>query len=281
MWNDFVTELRKLAAQRKNYVVFGGLALVTALMIVIVSQQGQGGYQARIMREAGASLANMLDGMYFARMVLLPMNLMILPIFICTVAGDLVAGELQEGCLKLYAARPRSRFSILFTRIAAMAVFTGAICAATSALALLVGLAIYGAPGTQLVLLDQRTTGAEFTILSPGDAGWRMAADFVYRIFSLLALGSVTLFFSCFFKRMTSATVAGITVYFACYFVGIMPYTEDVRPYLLTTAMNNDMFLWLDPVPAQLVLLSLGKLLAWILAFSGLSLAAFTYRDLA
>ena len=281
MWNDFVTEFRKLVAQRKNYVVFGGLALVTVMMIFIVHPQGQDGYQQRMMREAGTTLANMLDGLYFARMVLLPMHLMILPIFICTVAGDLVAGELQEGCLKLYAARPRSRFSILFTRIAAMMAFTAVICALTSFLALLVGVLLYGMPGPQLILLDQKLTGAEFSILSAEQTGRRMLADFVYRVFSLMALGSLTLFFSCIFKRMTTATVMGITIYFACYFVGLMPQTEDIRPYLLTTLMNSDMYLWLDHVPLQLLTLTFGKMLACTLAFCGLSLAAFTYRDLA
>lgn len=281
MLNDFIAELRKLFAQRKNYVVFGGLALVMILSIINFHSAGHGGYHERMMREAGTTLANMLDGMYFARFVQLVMNYIILPIFICTVAGDLVAGELQEGCLKLYAARPRSRFSILSCRIAAMFVFTCVICALTGALSLGVGLLVYGMPGAQLVLLDQKIVGSEFSILSPQQTLHRIGADLVYQVFSQMALGSLTLFFSCIFKRMTTATVAGITVYVACYFVAMTPDADAIRPYLLSTVMNSDMYLWLGDIPWNRIAFSFCHLMGYILLFCGLSLTAFTYRDLA
>lgn len=281
MWNDLITEVRKLLAQRKNYVVFGGLALSMILFILNLHSRGMSGFQQTMMREAGTTLDHMLDGLYYARLVLVPMNLMVLPIFICTVAGDLVAGELQEGCLKLYAARPRSRFRILFTRILAMFVFACGVCAAVGGAALGVGVLIYGMPGTQLVFLDQSMVGSEFIILTPHQAMERIGADAVYRVFSLMALGSMTLFFSCIFKRMTTATVTGITVYVCCYLIGLMPDAQPIRPYLISTVMNSDMYLWLGEVPWQRLILSFSNLCAYILIFCGLSLTAFTYRDLA
>lgn len=202
MWNDFITELRKLFAQRKNYVVFGGLLLIIVLMMASLHSRDLTHYQDKIMWDAGTSLAKMLDGMYFSRLILLPMNLMVLPIFICTVAGDLVAGELQEGSLKLYAARPRSRFSILFCRILAMIVFTSIVCFVCSVISLLVGVVFYGWPDVQLILLKREIVGADFVILSAKQASERMVLNGIYRIFSLFALGSVTLFFSCIFKRI-------------------------------------------------------------------------------
>lgn len=281
MWNDFIGELVKLRAQRKNWVVFGGFALVTALIIISLRSSGMAGYQEHVMRQAGVSLKDMLDGLYFARLVLMPMSLMILPVFVCTVAGDMVAGELQEGCLKLYAARPRSRFRILFTRILAMTIFTGAVCAVIGAAALAIGVLLYGQPGTQIVLLDPNLVNADFSVLTASQATKRMAVEVVYRIFSLMALGCITLFFSCIFKRMTIATVAGITVYFACYFVQAMPEAASIRPYLLTTVMNSGMYLWLDTIPWQRVGFSFCHLMVYALIFCGMSLVAFTYRDLA
>lgn len=281
MWNDFICELRKLLAQRKNYVVFGGLVLVMLLCMLVVHSATNGGYQQRMMRDAGTTLASMLDGMYYTRLVMIPMHLMILPIFICTVAGDLVAGEMQEGCLKLYAARPRSRFSILFCKILAMLVFTLLVCGAAGAFTLGAGTLLYGWPGTQLVILDPRTAGSDFSILSADEATLRLGVDLVYRVFALMALGSLTLFFSCIFKRMTTATVTGITIYFACHCVGLLPQAEEIKPYLMTTAMNNDVFLWLTTVPWQRVVCDFGHLLVYVVVFCGLSLAAFVYRDLA
>lgn len=281
MWNDFVAEMLKLQAQRKNLVVFAGFALVTLLIMLSLYYSGMSSRHLRTVHEAGASLSDILDGLYFARLVLLPMALMILPIFICTVAGDMVAGELQEGCLKLYAARPRSRGSIIITRILAMTAFTFAVCLALTVVALLFGTLVYGMPGLQLVLLDPSLTDSEFSFMSAPQALKRLGVEMIYRVFSLLALGCMTLFFSCIFRRMTTATVVGVTVYFACYFVQMMPDAASIRPYLLTTVMNSANYLWLDMIPWQRLFFSFLHLLGYIVFFGGMSLVAFTYRDLA
>lgn len=280
MWNDFLAELLKLRAQRKNFVVFAGFALVTVLIMLSLYYSGMSRWQTSVIRQAGSSIEDVLDGLYFARIVLLPMALMILPIFICTVAGDMVAGELQEGCLKLYAARPRSRGSIIITRILAMTAFTFVVCLTLTVAALLIGVLVYGWPGLQLVLLDPNLTDSEFSFMSAPQAIKRLGVEMIYRVFSLLALGCMTLFFSCVFRRMTTATVVGVTVYFACYFVQMMPDAASIRPYLLTTVMNSANYLWLDMIPWQRLFFSFLHLLGYIVFFGGMSLVAFTYRDL-
>ena len=281
MWNDFLAELLKLRAQRKNFVVFAGFALVTVLIMLSLYYSGMSRWQTSVIRQAGSSIEDVLDGLYFARIVLLPMALMILPIFICTVAGDMVAGELQEGCLKLYAARPRSRGRIIITRILAMTAFTFMVCLTLTVAALLIGVLVYGLPGLQLVLLDPNLTDSEFSFMSAPQAIKRLGVEMIYRVFSLLALGCMTLFFSCIFRRMTTATVVGVTVYFACYFVQMMPDAASIRPYLLTTVMNSANYLWLDMIPWQRLFFSFLHLLGYIVFFGGMSLVAFTYRDLA
>ena len=55
-----------------------------------------------------AEVVKYLDGFFFARIALVPTFTVLMPIVMATPGRDGIAGEIQEGSLKLYMSRPRA-----------------------------------------------------------------------------------------------------------------------------------------------------------------------------
>lgn len=280
MFSDVLSELIKLKAQRKSYVVLLGHIGMVFLIYLSIRTSTSSGFAQQLARELGIKMDEIMDGLYFARLAMAPTFLMILPIYICTLAGDMVAGEIQEGCLKLAATRPRSRTQIILSKLTALAICSVILCVVLSLLTLACGYLLFGRSGPQIILLNPNLTGIQFCLMSADQALERMLATAAFYGFAILALGTVTLFYSCLVSRMTTATVLGLTTYFICYFVEMMPQAEWIRPYLLSTVMGSWNYIWLNDPAWDRFLFSQCYLAAYILVFGGLSIAAFSYRDI-
>lgn len=280
MWRDTWWELVKLRHQRKNAIVLVGHVVLMALVILGLKLARFDGPMARATARVGLELREYIDGLFFARSVYMPTVLMILPIFICTIAGDLVAGEMQDGSLKLHAARPRPRHRILGAKFLAMAVAAGVYSLWFATTSLLVGWLFFGRPGTQIILLFHTGVATDFCIMDATLALWRYALWALYHMGSILALGSIALFFSTLFNRMTSATVAGLTVYFVSYILEGLPWLQEIKPYLLSRAMNGSIYVWMASIPTSRLAHSLAVLGIYVTLFLGAALCVFQSKDI-
>ena len=284
MWRDIYYEIVKLKSQKKNYIVAIGHLCFLGICYLGMKTSNMHFMERRVRRSAELNLADFMsyvDGLMFARLALIPAFVVIMPIFICTIAGDTVAGEIQDGSLKLFAARPRSRTRIIMAKFWAVFAWNFIFCIYFSVVGLLFGIFLFGLPGTQLVYLGRGTNLGTILVMMPL---WKAMTAYwmttVYFSVSMMALGSVTLFLSTIFNRMTAASVGGIVIYFVCYIAEKLPFMETVRPYLLSKVMNGAVVFWLTDIPIRRVLLNLSTLSLYICVFTALSLIIFNSKDI-
>jgi hypothetical protein len=275
-------ELVKLRVQKKNYVMLAGHILFLALCY-LAFRSTRGGIFNRFDKTMNFHIDDLnsyLDGFFFARIAMVPTFIVLMPIVVATLAGDCVAGEMQEGNLKLYVSRPRSRNRILMSKFFAVYVATLLYCLYFAVVNLLIGIAIFGVSHTQLVMLTDNVFGTDVVIMGIPNALIRYFASTIYFSFSLTALGAITLFFSTIFNRMSAATVSVISLYFVCYVIGALPFSDTVRPYLLSEVMNNSFLLWLSPLPLNKLLANLSTLSLYLVGFLLMATLTFNYKDL-
>ena len=280
MWRDAVWELVKLKGQKKNYIVLVGHATMMLLVGMGLSREKFRGPLAHAVGRLGLNLKDFADGLFFARWVYVPTLVMILPIFICTLAGDMIAGEVQDGSMRLYASRPRTRQQIVLSKFLAMCVAAASYCFYFAVVSLGVGMLLFGSPGTQVVAVFGPGVQADFSLMGPEETLWRYLLCTGYHVFSILALGSITLFFSTIFNRMTSATIAGLTAYFVSYMLEELPWLQEMKPYLLSRVMNGSIHLWMAVIPPGNVLRSFVVLSVYIALFLGLAITLFNAKDI-
>lgn len=281
MLHDTWMEILKIKSQKKNYiVVVGHLCLILLVYVGIKMSTFTGPMSRRLSAASGLDIKEMIDAMFFARTVFLPTLIMIFPIFICTLAGDLIAGEYQDGSLKLYASRARSRSQIVMSKILAMFICSTIYCIYFSLICLAAGFILFKKPGTQLIPLIQFGLSTDLSILPFIKALERYFYVMLFHCWSTFALGSVTLFFSTVFNRMTSATISGITLYFISYVIGEIPMLESIKPYLITTVMNGSHVFWLSEIPHGRIIEDLTLLGIYSVVFCTLSHVIFNAKDI-
>ena len=280
MLRSLCHELVKLRIQKKNYVMLGGHLLFLGLCY-LAFRSAQGNFFRRFDKTMNfhvEDLTSYLDGLFFARIAMVPTFIVLMPIVVATLAGDCVAGEMQEGSLKLYVSRPRSRSRIILSKFFAVYLATLLYCLYFAVLNIAIGVLVLNISPTQLVMLTDRVFGTDVVIMGVRGAVLRYFAATVYFSFSLTALGAITLFFSTVFNRMSAATVTVISFYFVSYVIAALPFSESIRPYLLSEVMNNSFLLWLSPLNKLLV--NLSTLSLYTVGFLLLATLMFNYKDL-
>lgn len=283
MLNDIRNELIKMLFQKKNYVVIFGHLLMLGLCYLGFRTSKLAFLQHGIDRNVGLEIKDIMsyiDALFFARAALVPTYFIIFPIFICTIAGDIVAGEVQEGNLKLYASRAISRTRILMAKLASIFCLSIIYSIYFGLINIVIGWIFFGAPGVQLIYMRDMWIETDLVIMPLSQAVACYIYTMGYFAVSVMALGCLTLFFSTIFNRMTTATIAGLTVYFVCYIVCNLPFCEDIKPYLLSNVMNGISIFWLERLPVGRLIDNLCLIGLYISVFTGLSLATFTLKDI-
>ena len=282
MLRSLCHELVKLRIQKKNYVMLGGHLLFLGLCY-LAFRSAQGNFFRRFDKTMNfhvEDLTSYLDGLFFARIAMVPTFIVLMPIVVATLAGDCVAGEMQEGSLKLYVSRPRSRSRIILSKFFAVYLATLLYCLYFAVLNIAIGVLVLNISPTQLVMLTDRVFGTDVVIMGVRGALLRYFAATVYFSFSLTALGAIPLFFSTAFNRMSAAIVTVISFYFVSYVIAALPFSESIRPYLLSEIMNNSFLLWLSPLPVNKLLVNLSTLSLYTVGFLLLATLMFNYKDL-
>ena len=274
-------ELLKMSSHKKSYIPVAGYILFLALCYIAFKNSTTslaamlGGFELD-RNEA----ARYLDGFFFARILLVPTFIILMPIVMAALGGDCVAGEIQEGSLKLYMARPRSRTQVILSKFCAIYCAGLIYSALFSVTGLILGIGLFGIGKVQILLVPGQVFGATVAVMNNGEALLRYFLTAFYFSFSLMTLGSLALFFSTLFNRMSSAAIAVITVYFVSYVIVSLPFGEWLRPWLISEIANHAFLFWLTPIPMGKLIVNLSTLGLYISTFLTAAIITFNCKDI-
>ena len=274
-------ELVKLSCQKKSYIPFAGYLLFIALCFIAFKNSTSslaamlGGFEVD-----RTQAAKYLDGFFFARILLGPTFIILMPIVMAALGGDCVAGEIQEGSLKLYMSRPRSRTRVILSKFAAIYGAGLVYSVIFSCFGLAFGYLCFGLAPVQVLLVPGQVFGSTVSVMSNSEALGRYFLTSVYFSFSLMTMGAMALFFSTFFNRMSSAAISVITIYFVSYVIVSLPSGEWLKPWLISEIMNNGFLFWLTPIPEGKLYVNLATLALYICSFLLASVVTFNCKDI-
>ncbi len=282
MWRLVKDEIVKISVQKKSYVMaFGIVGLLLLILVPYVSPQSS--YE--LVRGGGDlleidKLRGYLDGWSFARLLLASTMVFLMPLVICTLAGDCIAGEIQEGSLKLLLARSHTRTRVLMAKFLAVYLVSLAYLLLFVTLPLVVGLLFFGSSSTQVMMFDSHIHSMRVQIMSLGDAVGRYWLIVAYYALAIPALEAFAIFFSALFNRMAAATVTTMSIYFITYVIAVLPFTVRLRPWLLSYNFNDAYVFWLAPIPWSRVAVNVATLGWYAGFFLLLALIVFRAKDI-
>ena len=281
MIRDIKYELLKMCCHKKNLIPLGGYVLFIILCYIAykTSTHLLTGILTNVNPDS-LEAQKYLDGFFFARLALVPTFIVLMPLVMATLGGDCIAGEMQEGSLKLYMSRPRSRTRVILTKFSAIYIAGLLYSLFFAGLGFLIGYVFFGLVPLQILIMPGRVFGSVLSIMTAREALIRYGCITLYFSFSLLTLGAMALFLSTLFNRMTSATLAVVTIYFVSYVVAALPFSDALRPWLISEITNNAFLFWMTPLPWGKLFGNLTVLAMYICGFLFASLISFNYKDI-
>jgi ABC-2 type transport system permease protein len=263
-------ELWKLFGKKRTYLGFSVLAAVQ--LAIVLRCYFDPLAQRRIFIGGGGEEFSSLT---CAAVMTLPIALILLPLFLALVGGDLVAKEVEDGTMRMVLARPISRIRMLTLKWIAGVMFGAVIVLALGGFGLAAASVFFPWGGMYTFV-----PGVMFAVFDPGTGLERYAGAHLLMMVEATTLISLAFMFSCMNMRPAAATVLAVAVVFADRMLHEMPFFADMAHWFLTPHLNCWRLVLTDPVPGWRILSSACVLAGYNATFLIVGLATFNLRDI-
>src|SRR5580698_3197608 len=270
----FRNELRVTFFRRRNQL----LLLVAALFPLLIgiglkaAAPHGGGGGGNGPASGGAAFFNQLagNGVFLSFIALSLLLILVLPVVVAVVAGDSIAGEAGYGTLRYLLTVPAGRTRLLVVKYATIVVWCMAAVFIVSAVALIVGAALF--PVGSVTLLSGTT-------VSLGSGLVRVLLVTLYICAAMAAIGAVGLAISTFTEHSIGAIAALMILIVTSEVVDTIPQFAVVAPYLPTHWWNSFDALLRTPVDTTTLWHGLLSFAVYAVLFFLIAWARFTSSD--
>tara|TARA_B100001287_G_scaffold22567_1_gene16503 strand:- start:6524 stop:7360 length:837 start_codon:yes stop_codon:yes gene_type:complete len=153
-----------------------------------------------------------------------------IPILICLVTGDSLAGEASSGTLRLLLTRPFTRTQIYLAKTITGFIYTLSLILFLAIMTYGIGYFLFGAG--DLIVLRRGVT-----VISSDDVVWRFLYAFCSGALSMLVVASLSMMISSFVNNAIGPIVGTISIIIALNIIFTLgaPLFKDVIPYVFTS----------------------------------------------
>jgi ABC-2 type transport system permease protein len=276
MWQLTRIELYKIFKKPRTYIAFAAIGLIILLIQLAMYADGEE-YLAFMLQNINAAFdieGKKLNG-YFIFYLILHTLLVHVPLLICLVSGDAVAGEANMGTLRLLVTKPVSRTTLLLSKFFASAIYTLLLLTFMAVLGLLGSIALFGVSDLMVQKSDM------FILLDKSDVMWRYVASYGFAALSMITVAALAFLFSVFADNSIGPIIGAMSVVIVFTILTTMdiPIFYSLKPYLFTNHMLNWKGFFDQPVDVPEVLKSAGVLLFHIILFVTLAIWIFRRKD--
>jgi ABC-2 type transport system permease protein len=230
-------ETLKLLAQKRSYIGAGLLALTPALFALgtYLSANPHGG-------DAEGNVFMMLagrNGLYIPLATVGMLSVVMLPLAAAMVGGFLVAGEAEQGTLRMVLLRPVRRGSMLLAKWTVGMLYLGVVLILISVVGLIAGAAFFGLEPMSGPFLPEMSI-AEALL-------WMVVADLIALVY-LGCVMSLALLISVISESSLTSAIVAFVLILVVQILLLFDYFAALRPYWFTTHADAWMGLFKDPI---------------------------------
>jgi ABC-2 type transport system permease protein len=223
----FANELRITFFRRRNQLLLLVAALFPLLIGIGLKLSMPHGGGGRGPSASGAAYFNQLagNGVFLTFVALSLLLILVLPVVVGVVSGDSIAGEAGYGTLRYLLAVPAGRTRLLAVKYATVVMWAVAATFTVSVIALVVGVALFGAGPVTLL---------SGTTVSLADGLVHVLLVTLYVCAAMAAFGAIALAISTFTEHAIGAIAAAMMIVVASEVVDNIPQFSPVAPYIPT-----------------------------------------------
>ena len=266
-------ELAKIFGQKGTYVGYGVLAVLVCFVVWFMWRHGPPFARSMTRSDDFIVAGKLVSWVSVARFIMEPALLVLVPLLVAMVSGGLFAGEMQRGTMRTLLCRPVRRLSVATAKYLAGWIHAISLTAFLGLFGLALGLAVLGRG--ELITLR-----GGLTVLPEQMALLRLAQAYLMAALAMCAMASLATIFSQLVQNPLTAMALAVGFLLVSATVGAIPYCESLKPYLLSTQMDDYTALFHSQVTFGELRWALGCMAVYAVAPFVLGIIIFRYRDI-
>jgi ABC-2 type transport system permease protein len=227
------SELAKLFGKKRTYIGFGVFLLAQNLMLLAFRFSNWQKGTAKLLESNGYLATEFISALTVAVVMLIPQILLLMPLYVMLVGGDLVAKEAEDGTLRMILSRPISRFRLLFIKWVTGVIFATILVISLGVMALLFAGFWFEWKG-MFVFIPMPGGSPIFNVLDATDGLKFYALAHVMLAVNACTMLSLSFMFSCFNMKPAAATVLAMSFLLLSLVMEAMPFFEEWKELALT-----------------------------------------------
>lgn len=269
-------ELWKLFGKKRTYIGFGAFLLVQTILLLMFRYTHWQGQVERVLAGNGFLASDYISALTAALMMLMPQVLMLLPLYVALVGGDLVAKETEDGTLRMILSRPISRVRLLTVKWVAGMIFSALLVISLGIIALCFARVIFPWKGL-FAFAPLRST---FGVFPAGEGLLLYFWSIMFVAANTIAQLSVAFMFSCFNIKPAAATILSLSYLFINMVMENIPFFEPYQDWFITHHFDCWLLVFRTPTPWPQILQSEAILLGISATAFVIGCTAFHVRDI-
>ena len=224
-------ELFKIVKKPRTYIGFLAIFLIVGALQLAMYFEGEELISIAIQNlENDFRLEGKIINANLLTYILLNSIIIHIPILICLVTGDTIAGEAATGTLRLILQRPFKRTEIYIAKAVTGFIYAIALMVFLAGMTYGLGLLLFGTG--DLIVLRRGVT-----VISSDDVSWRFFYAFCSGTLSMIVVASLSMMISSFVNNAIGPIVGTIAILIGLNIIFTLgaPIFKDILPYVFTS----------------------------------------------
>ena len=269
-------ELFKIIKRPRTYIGFLVIFLTVGAMQLAMYYEGEELISIAIQNlENDFRLEGKIINTNLMTYILLNSLIIHIPILICLVTGDSIAGEASSGTLRLILQRPYTRTQIYLAKAFSGFIYTISLIIFLALMTYVLGYFLFGSG--DLIVLRRGVT-----VISSDDVVWRFCLAFCSGALSMLVVASLSMMISSFVNNAIGPIVGTISIIIGLNIIFTLgaPLFKDLIPYIFTSHFIKWQYFFDFQIETDKLKLSVLVQLAYIIVFNAIGIFHFNRKDI-
>jgi ABC-2 type transport system permease protein len=269
-------ELFKITKRPRTYIGFLAIFLTVGAMQLAMFYEGEELISIAIQNlENDFRLEGKIINTNLMTYILLNSLIIHIPILICLVTGDAIAGEASSGTLRLILQRPYTRNQIYLAKALSGYLYTISLVFFLALMTYVLGYFLFGSG--DLIVLRRGVT-----VISSNDVGWRFFFAFCSGTLSMIVVASLSMMISSFVNNAIGPIVGTISIIIGLNIIFTLgaPLFKDIIPYIFTSHFIKWQYFFDFEIETEKLKLSFLVQLGYIIVFNAIGMYNFNRKDI-
>ncbi len=271
-------EIRKLLAERKSLLGLVNIVIINVLFSLAFYLRNRSHADRPHHLDQSVLVGELVNAYMYTLGILAPCVFMLFPMVLSVMGAFILAGEIENGSIRMMLFRPVARWQLLVGKFVALSAYSMVMLLLLGVLSYLAALLQFDPSGKVLV------PGPMFMLrnshlLMPDQALPRIFLAYTLALPMLMSVSAMSLMLALVMRHFTSATILTSTVYFASYIIGSLPMLSGIHPYLPTRYWPFWKFALMEQIPWDTIVQYGCWTGVYTLVFLGLGCALFSMKD--